>query len=159
MGDSCGLSDCGSVALSGVSVVTDVLVSPSSKVAVLSVAVLSDSDWEIVEPQSFSFSRKRSVVRVENHEGTRVKAPPASRKIMPPPPQQSSHSWIEAMQWQIEVEDQESGGYEKEFEGQHRWNARDRTVTTVIAKYLNKSESIKVEIEELESCLVQKTWK
>ena len=34
--DSCGLSDCGSVTLSGVLVVTDVLVSPSSAVAVMS---------------------------------------------------------------------------------------------------------------------------
>ena len=31
-------------------------------------ALLSDSDWEIVEPQLFSFSTKRSVVRVENQE-------------------------------------------------------------------------------------------
>ena len=40
-GDSCGWSDCGSVALSGVPAVTDV----------------PDSDWEIVEPQSFSLSQ------------------------------------------------------------------------------------------------------
>ena len=62
--ESCGLSDCGSVTLSGVPVVTDVPVSPSSAVAVMSETLLSDSGWEIVEPQSFSFSRKRSVVCV-----------------------------------------------------------------------------------------------
>ena len=45
LGDSCGLSDCGSVALSGVLVVTDVPVSPSSAVAMMSEAWLSDSDW------------------------------------------------------------------------------------------------------------------
>ena len=66
-GDSCGLSDCVSVALSGVPVVIDVPVSPSSAVAVMSEALTSDSDWEIVEPQS-SFSRKRSIVWVENQE-------------------------------------------------------------------------------------------
>ena len=39
---------------------------------------------------------------------------------MPPTPQQSSQSSIEATQWRAEVEDRESGSYEKEFEGEHR---------------------------------------
>ena len=30
--------------------------------------VSSDSDWECVEPQPFSFSKKRSIVCVENQE-------------------------------------------------------------------------------------------
>ena len=121
-GDSCGLSDCGYVALSGVVVVTDVLVSPSSAVAVMSEALLSDFDWEFVEPPSSSFFKKRSAACVENqgsmsYEGTPVKAPPASRrKIMLPTPQQSLHSTIEAMQWQTEVEDQESCSYGKELD-------------------------------------------
>ena len=85
-------------------------------------------------------------------ERTPVKAPPASRRnIVPPTPQQSSHSSIEAMQWPIEMEDQENGSCEKEFEGQHRWNARDRTVIAKLEQYLKKSDSIKVEIEELKS--------
>ena len=85
--------------------------------------VSSDSGWEFVELQSFSFSRKRAIVCVENqedmsYEGTPVKAPPViRRKMMLPTPQQSSYSSIEAMQWQTEMEDQGSG-----------WNARDRTV-------------------------------
>ena len=42
-------------------------------------ALVWDSDWEIVEPQSFSFSRKRQAVCVENQEnmnyvGTLVKS-------------------------------------------------------------------------------------
>ena len=74
---------------------------------------------------------------------TPLTAPPASRrKIMPPTPQQSSQSSTEATQWRAVVEDQESGSYEKEFEGEHRWAARDRTV-----------DSMRVEIEELESLL------
>ena len=99
-------------------VVTDVLASPFSAVVVMSEAVLLDSDREVVEPHSFSFSRKRGAVCVENqenmsYEGRPVKAPPASRrKIMPPTPQQSSQSSIEAVQWQTEVEDQESGSHE-----------------------------------------------
>ena len=87
--------------LTGVLVVTDVLVSPSSAVAEMNEGVSSDSDWEHVEPQSFSFSKKRSIVCVENqedvsYEGTPVKAPPQARRMMPPTPQQSSYSSIEA---------------------------------------------------------------
>ena len=46
-----------------------------------------DSDWEPVEPQSFSFSKERSVVWVENrehmsYEGAPVTAPPTSRRMM-----------------------------------------------------------------------------
>ena len=66
--DSCGLSYCGSEALSGVPVVSDVLVSSSSAMVVMSGASLSDSDWEIVELQSLSFSRERRAVWVENQE-------------------------------------------------------------------------------------------
>ena len=44
LGDSCGLSDCVSEVSLGVPVVTDVLVSPSSSLAVMSEALLSDSD-------------------------------------------------------------------------------------------------------------------
>ena len=56
-----------------------------------------------------------------SYEGTPLTAPLASRrKIMPPTPQQSSQSSIEAAQWQAEAEDQESGSFEKEFEGEHR---------------------------------------
>ena len=39
--------------------------------------------------------------------------------MMPPTPQQSSHSSIEAVQWRTEMEDQDSGDYEKEVERQH----------------------------------------
>ena len=87
-------------------------------------------------------------------EETPIKAPRASRrKIMPPTPQQSSQSSIEAMQWQTEVEDQESGSYRGEFEGEHRWTARDRSVIARMEQYLNQSDSMRVEIEELESLL------
>ena len=78
-----------------------------------------------------------------NCDGTLARAPPASRrKIMPPTPQHSSCSSIETVQWQAEV-DQESGRYEKEFEGQHRWNARDRTVIARMEQYLNEKDSMK----------------
>ena len=69
--------------------------------------------------RTLSFSKKRSIVCVENQEdvsceGTPVKAPAAARRRMLPTPQQSSKSSIQAMQWQTEMEDQGSG-----------WNARD----------------------------------
>ena len=96
-----------------VPVVIEVRVSSTSAVAEMREGVSSDSDWESVEPQSFSFSRKRSIFSVENQQdmsyaGTPVKAPPTSgRRMSPPTPQQSSYSSIEAVQWQIEVEDSE----------------------------------------------------
>ena len=112
-------------------------------------------NWEIVEPQTFSFFRKRQAVCAEdqegmNYEGTPVKAPPASRRKIMPTPQQSSYSSIETVQWQTEVEDQESGSYEKEFEGQHRRNVRDRTVIARMEQHLNESDCMKLEIAGLE---------
>ena len=62
---------------------------------------------------------------------------------MLPTPQQSSHSSIKATPWQTEMENQESGSSEKEFEGQHRWNARDKTVIAQLEQYLKKSDSTK----------------
>ena len=58
LGNSCGLPECVLEVSWGVLVVTDVLDSPSSLVS-MSEALLSDSDCKLVEPQSFSFSRKR----------------------------------------------------------------------------------------------------
>ena len=90
--------------MSAVLVVIDVLVSPSSVVTECWGGVSLDSDWEFVEPRSFSCSNERSVVLEENreemsYEGTPVNAPPASRRrIMPPTPQQGSHPLIEEMQ-------------------------------------------------------------
>ena len=89
-----------------------------------------------------------------SYEGTPLTAPQASRrKIMPPTPQQSSQSSTEATHWQAEVEDQESGSCEKEFEGEHRWAARDRTVIARMEQDLNKNDSMRVAIKELESLL------
>ena len=59
---------------------------------------------------------------------------------MPSTPQQSSHSSVEERQWHIEVEDQ-------------TWNARDRTVIARMEQYLEKSDSMKAQVEELESLL------
>ena len=69
-----------------------------------------DSDWAFVEPQSFSFSKKRSIVGEDNrgemsYEETPVKAPPNTRRrMMPPMPQQNSHSSTDERQWQAEIE-------------------------------------------------------
>ena len=43
------------------------------------------------------------------------------------------------MQWQTEMEDQEAA-----------WNARERTATAKMEQYLNDSDCMKLEIEELE---------
>ena len=68
VGDSGGLSDYGSEVSAGVLVVTDVFDSHSSTVVVMSEVLVSDSDWEVVTPQTFSFSRKRQAVCVENQQ-------------------------------------------------------------------------------------------
>ena len=57
--------------------------------------------------------------------------------MMPSTPQQSPRSF--ERQWHIE-EDQ-------------IWNARDRTVIAKMEQYLGKSDSMNVEVEELESLL------
>ena len=71
----------------GLPVVTDVLVSPSSAGAQICEGVSSDSDWEFVEPQPLSFSKKRSIVCAENqgemsYEGMPEKEPPSTRRRM-----------------------------------------------------------------------------
>ena len=63
------------------------------------------------------------------------------------------------MQWQTEMEDEENGSSEKACEGQHRWNASVRAVIARMEQHLNKSDSMRVEIEELESLLGPETWK
>ena len=48
----------------------------------------------------------------------------------------------------MEVKDQESGSGEMEYEGEHRWTARGRTVIARMEQYLNENDNMKVEIEE-----------
>ena len=87
-------------------------------------------------------SPKRAVAQEEmRHESSQVNAPPLSRRrMMPPEPLQNSYSSFEEEQGHFEVEDQ-------------IWSARDRTVTARTKRYLEVSQNIKVEIEELESLL------
>ena len=58
-GDSCGFTVCVLAVSSGALVVADVSVSPSS-CGVLGEVFSSDSDFEIVKPQSFSFLQTAS---------------------------------------------------------------------------------------------------
>ena len=67
--------------MSGVPVFPDVGEATPSVVTVICGVVPSDSEWDFVEPQSFSFSKKHNFACVEeqedmNYEGTLVKAPP-----------------------------------------------------------------------------------
>ena len=116
--------------------VTDVLVSPSSVVTELCDGFSCCSDWEFVEPQSFSFSKKRAHSCTVSQEEIRfeepqVKAPPLSRRrMMPPTPLQNSYSTFEEEQEHFEVEDQ-------------MWSARDRTIISKTKQYLEESKSFK----------------
>ena len=100
--------------------VTDVPVSSSSLVAEVCDGFSCCSDWEFVEPQSFSFSTKLAHCTVTQEElrfgSSQVKAPPQSRRrMMPPTPLQNSNYSFGEEQRRFEVEDQ-------------IWRARDRTV-------------------------------
>ena len=105
--------------------VTHVLVSPSSLVTELCDEYSFCSDWDFVEPQSFSFSKKRvhscTVAQKEMwSEEPQVEATPMSRKrMMPPTPLQKSCASFEEEQGHFEVEDQ-------------MWSARDRAITQIM---------------------------
>ena len=113
------LSDCEPETRVDVTVVLDVTlvpVSPSSVVTEHFEGVSLDSDWEFVEPQSFSFSTCTVTQEEMRFKGSQVKAPPLSRRrMMPPTPLHDSSSSLEEEQGHLEVEDQ-------------IWGALDRTV-------------------------------
>ena len=98
--------------------VTDVLVSPSSVVTEFCDVSSCCSDWDFVEPQSFSFSKKRSLCCTSTQEELRfeepqVKAPLSWRRRMTlaAPMQKSYTSFV-----------RDHGRYEEEGRG---WNARE----------------------------------
>ena len=104
------------------------------------------SDWEFVEPQSFSFSKKRAhcctaTQEEMRYESTQVKAPPLlTRRTKPPTPLQNSKDTCGEEQGRFKVEDQ-------------MWSARERTIIARTKRYLEETRSIKVDIEELEDLL------
>ena len=67
-----------------------------------------------------------------SHEGSLVKALPlTTRRMMPPTPQQSSHSSNDELQWQTEMEVQGSS-----------WTACERTVIARMEKCLSDSDCV-----------------
>ena len=111
--------------------VTDVLVFPFSVVTELCDGFSLRSDWEFVEPQSSSFSKKRSFVWTVSQEDIRYESSPVKahlpsrRRMMPLTSQQSSYSSMEERRWQTEMEDQVC-------------NARDRAAVARMEQYLGK---------------------
>ena len=101
------------------------------------------SDWEFVEPQSFSLLQKMCPDTQEEmrYEGSPVKAPPLSRRRMTPPTpvQNSKTSFV-----------RDHGRYEEEGRG---WNARERTMIARTKQYLERSFSVEVRVEALETLL------
>ena len=128
-------SEGGTVAVSGVPVASVLGESAPSVVTVMCGGVPSDSEWDFVEVQSFSFSKKRNFACVEdqedmNHEGTPVKAPPCpQRRMRTPLPQQSSFS---------------------SMENGSPWSAHERTAIARMEHYVNNSDCVKLEIDEVE---------
>ena len=73
------------------------------------------------------------------YEGSQVKAPSITRgRMTPPTPLQNSYTSFE----------REQGSYE----GEGR-NARERTIIAITKRYLERSFSVKVRVEELEGFL------
>ena len=130
------LSDCEPETRGDVSVVPDACFPFFSVVTEFCDGFSCCSDWEYVEPQSFSFSTKRAHSRTVTQEGVRfessqVKALQLSRRrTMPPTPLQNSYSSFEEEQGHFEVEDQ-------------IWSARDKTVIARTKQYLEESYSMK----------------
>ena len=125
---------------------SDVPVSPSSVITELCDVSPCRSDGKFVEPQSFSFTKKRAHCCTDTreemrYEGSQVKAHPSSRRRMTPPtPAQNSYSSF--------VRDH--GRYEEEGRG---WNARERTIIARTKQFLERSFSVKVRVEEMEGLL------
>ena len=129
-----------------VSDVIDVPVSPSSVVTELSDVSPFCSDRDFVEPHSFSFSKKLAHCGTDTQEeirydGSPVIAPPLSRRRMTPPtPVQNSYtSYV-----------RDHGSCEEEGKG---WNARERTIIARTKQFLERSRSVKVQVEALQALL------
>ena len=116
--------------------VTDVLVFPSSAVTEFCDVSPCCSDCEFVEPQSFSFFKKRALYARRDE-----KRLPITRRRMTP------HTFVQNSYTSIESE---QGSYEWEGRG---WDARERTMIARTRQYLERSYSAKVRVEELEGLL------
>ena len=125
-GDSCSFSECVPALSSGVPVVTDVFVSLPS-VGVLGEVFPSASDCEAVEPQSSSFSRKRQAFHVESQGDMNSASSPEDVQPL------SERSTQEV-----------DGGVDQ------RWTAVCQAVARRMPSYLDNSEALKVDTEELE---------
>ena len=95
------------------------------------------------------FSKKRALCGTDTqeemrYEGSLVKAHPLSRRRMTPPtPMHNSYTSF--------VRDH--GRYEEERRG---WSARERTIIARTKQFLERGCIVKVRVEELEDCWVQK---
>ena len=122
--------------------VTDVLVSPTCVVTEFCDGFSCCSDWEDVEPQSFSFSEERAhcftcAQEERMYESSQVKASPISRSRMrPPTPLQNSNDAFEEAQERFVVDDQ-------------MWSARERTIIARIKQYLEERYSEQVEVRRM----------
>ena len=150
------LSDCEPDSFALVRVVpdvTDVLVSPSSVVTELFDVSPCCLDWDFVELQSFSFSKRRAHCGIDTqeemrYEGSPVKAHPLLRRRMTPPaPMQYSYTSFM----------RDHGRYEEEGRG---WTARERTTIARIKQYLERSFSVKVQVlKHWKVCWDQMMWR
>ena len=142
---------------------------PFSSVNVVCDVVFSDSDGDPVSLQQTRCVFVESQDNVD-FDGVLVKAPLATRRKVTPPTPQQCHLMVTSLQTRLrwpgpkqespaegttmEVRNQAccSGGME--YGGEQWRTARDRAVIARKVQYLNDSDSMKVEIDELETCLL-----
>ena len=143
------LSDCESesrAVVSAVLVVSDVLVSLSSVVTECFYDVPLGPEWEFVEPRSLFFLEGASVHR-DGFSGNHERWWSPVLKHLRLPEEESSRPRrskarirrMRSLQWQAEMEVQGSS-----------WSVRERKAIAKKEDYLNKHDSVKVEVEELE---------
>ena len=145
--DPSGVSDCDSGTGTGVpvvSVVAVVSVSLSSVVTEVCDGFSLDSVWEFVEPESFSFSKKRSSVLEENqgemrYEWSPVQAPPNTRR-------RDNATYVSAnFVFLRRTKVSAKRSWKRKASG----SIQEGRVMAAMKNYLEKNVDIKVEVEAL----------
>ena len=127
--------------------VIDVPVSPSSVVTELCGVSPSGSDWEFVEPQSFSSSKKRAHCGTDTQEEMRYER--LTSESTSDNEKKYDSACTDAKIRTPPLEGSREVTKKKEEDG----NARGRTIIAGTKQYLERSFSVKVQVEALEALL------
>ena len=142
---------------------TDVLVLPSSVVTEFCDVSSMCSDWEFVEPQSFSLSKKRAFCCTDmqeemRYEGSPVKAHPPSRRRMTPSTLVAEWSkWdkYKRAPWRQHSSASASDVWRQEAQEQLivSWSPVEKSVIDALEDYLESCAQVIVDIDVVERLL------